>query len=311
VASLLKWESIFIDPVGALLAVLTFEILLLETTEANLGAVLEEILLFLVAGIVIGVALAYGLVLALRRHWVPEQLLSLVGISTALLAFIISDSISAESTEVLERISLADAADRQVKTYSGGMRRRLDLAASLVGRPQVLFLDEPTTGIDPRSRVEVWDLIQDLVEQGTTVLLTTQYLDEADQLADRIAVIDHGRLIREGTSDDLKDALGGAVIELSVPDERIDETMEALRRLCDEEPTFDVLTKEITVPARGGAETLLHVVRWLDSAAVTPKDIALHKPTLDDVFLALTGRTTEDDEPDPNGGPGRRTRRRA
>ncbi len=224
----------------------------------------------------------------------------------------IADSQS-RATEVLERIRLADAADRQVKTYSGGMQRRLDLAASLVGRPEVLFLDEPTTGIDPRSRIDVWELITDLVDGGTTVLLTTQYLDEADQLADRIAVIDEGRLISEGTSDDLKDTLGGSVIELSVPEERQLETIDALRAICVAEPTVHELTQEITVPAVEGAKTLTEVVRALDAASITPRDIALHKPSLDDVFLTLTGRPAESqeaDEPQPNGRRGRRRRRR-
>lgn len=213
--------------------------------------------------------------------------------------------------DVLERIRLAEAADRQVKTYSGGMQRRLDLAASLVGRPEVLFLDEPTTGIDPRSRIEVWELITDLVDDGTTVLLTTQYLDEADQLADRIAVIDEGRLISEGTSDDLKDRVGGAVIELSVPAEDEPETLEALRRVCGAEPAYHEMTREITVPALDGAQTLTDVVRALDTAGITPNDIALHKPSLDDVFLSLTGHMAEsaDDDDPPGGRRGRRRRR--
>ena len=213
------------------------------------------------------------------------------------------------AAEILERIRLDEAADRQVKTYSGGMQRRLDLAASLVGKPEVLFLDEPTTGIDPRSRLDVWELITDLVDGGTTVLLTTQYLDEADQLADRIAVIDEGRLISEGTSDDLKDTLGGSVIELSVPEEREAETMDALRAICHAEPVFHDMTREISVPAPNGAQTLTEVVRVLDAALIVPHDIALHKPSLDDVFLTLTGRPP-DSTPDPaaNGGRGRRRR---
>ncbi|MGI9648980.1 MAG: ATP-binding cassette domain-containing protein [Acidimicrobiia bacterium] len=221
----------------------------------------------------------------------------------------------AESTsragEVLERIGLSEAADRQVKTYSGGMQRRLDLAASLVGRPQVLFLDEPTTGIDPGSRIDVWELITDLVDGGTTVLLTTQYLDEADQLADRIAVIDEGRLITEGTSDDLKDTLGGSVIELSVPEERLAETMDSLRAICGSEPQLNELTREITVPAAEGAKTLTEVVRVLDGAAIGLHDIALHKPSLDDVFLTLTGHKAEREqaEPQTNGRRGRRRRK--
>ncbi len=225
--------------------------------------------------------------------------------------------------EVLERISLTDAADRPVRTYSGGMRRRLDLAASLVGRPQVLFLDEPTTGIDPRSRVEVWEMIEDLVAGGTTLLLTSQYLDEADQLADQIGVIDNGKLISEGTADELKDRLGGTVIELTVPGERRAEAMEVLARLDCEPPVFDPHRQVVTVGAPDGAETLLSAVRLLDGAGITPGDIALHKPTLDDVFLSITGHAataapdgTGPDGPGPDstvadpGPSGRRPRRR-
>ncbi len=214
------------------------------------------------------------------------------------------------ASEVLERISLTDAADRPVRTYSGGMKRRLDLAASLVGRPQVLFLDEPTTGIDPRSRVEVWEMITDLVDAGTTLLLTTQYLDEADQLADRIGVIDQGKLISEGTADELKDRLGGAVIELSVPDEEAAATIEALSRLDCDPPIFDPDRKVVTVGAPQGSETLMAAVRLLDGAGIKPADLALHKPTLDDVFLAITGHAATTDEAEPNGN-GRRNRRRS
>ena len=191
--------------------------------------------------------------------------------------------------DVLERIGLSGDAHRRVSTYSGGMRRRLDLAASLVGRPRVMFLDEPTTGIDPRSRMDLWELIEDLVADGTTVLLTTQYLEEADQLADRIAVIDHGRIIREGTADELKDTFGGAVLELGVEDDEREAAIRVLARLTDAEPTLDRSGRHLRVPARGGAQTLVEVVRALDDAGVTPVDLALHKPTLDDVFLGLTG----------------------
>ncbi len=215
------------------------------------------------------------------------------------------------AADVLERISLTDAADRPVRTYSGGMKRRLDLAASLVGRPQVLFLDEPTTGIDPRSRVEVWEMITDLVDAGTTLLLTTQYLDEADQLADRIGVIDQGKLISEGTADELKDRLGGAVIELSVPDEEAAATVEVLSRLDCDPPIFDADRKVVTVGAPEGSETLMAAVRLLDGAGIKPADLALHKPTLDDVFLAITGHAATTDEPEPNGNGRRRNRRRS
>jgi daunorubicin resistance ABC transporter ATP-binding subunit len=196
--------------------------------------------------------------------------------------------------EVLERIHLVDAADRPVRTYSGGMRRRLDLAASMVGRPQVLFLDEPTTGIDPRSRVDVWDLIQDLVKDGTTILLTTQYLEEADQLAARVGVIDQGRLIAEGTPEELKDRLGDAVVELTVPDGIRDDTMRALRAVTGEDPTFEPSSKKISIPAPDGSKTLMQAVRVLDEAGITPDDLTLRKPTLDDVFLSLTGHVAEE-----------------
>ncbi len=191
--------------------------------------------------------------------------------------------------DLLQRIHLDDAADRTVRTYSGGMRRRLDLAASLVGRPQVLFLDEPTTGIDPQSRLDLWELIRELIAAGTTVLLTTQYLDEADQLANRIAVIDRGKLIAEGTGDELKARLGGSVIELHVADDDRGRALEALAAVSSE-ATFEASHASIRLPAADGSQTLLAVVRRLDETGIAAQDIALHKPTLDDVFLTLTGR---------------------
>ncbi|MDH3261481.1 MAG: ATP-binding cassette domain-containing protein [Acidimicrobiia bacterium] len=193
------------------------------------------------------------------------------------------------AADVLKRIHLDDAADRTVRTYSGGMRRRLDLAASLVGRPSVLFLDEPTTGIDPQSRLDLWDLIRDLIVTGTTVLLTTQYLDEADQLANQIAVIDRGKLIAQGTGNELKDKMGGSVIELHVAEEDRPRTLEALAAISGE-ATFEAGHQSIRLPAPDGSQTLLAVVRRLDATSITVQDVALKKPTLDDVFLALTGR---------------------
>jgi ABC-2 type transport system ATP-binding protein len=193
------------------------------------------------------------------------------------------------SGEVLERMHLAAVADRQVKTYSGGMRRRLDLAASLVGRPQVLFLDEPTAGLDPASRHDLWALIRDLAATGATVLLTTQYLEEADQLADRIAVIDHGRLVSEGTGDQLKDHVGGAVVELRIPDEDCPRALAALRDAGDEDPTYDERGGRLVLPAPDGSRTLAEALQRLDAAGISPQDAALRKPTLDEVFLALTG----------------------
>ncbi|MFP4310411.1 MAG: ATP-binding cassette domain-containing protein [Nitriliruptoraceae bacterium] len=193
--------------------------------------------------------------------------------------------------DVLERIGLTEDATRQVGTYSGGMRRRLDLAASLVGRPEVMFLDEPTTGIDPRNRLELWDLIEDLVASGTTVLLTTQYLDEADRLAERIGVIDRGVVVQEGTADELKDAVGGSVLELAVRDEDRARAIEAIGRATGEE-VAELGGRRLRVSARQGSRTLLEVVRALDAAGLEADDIGLHKPSLDDVFLAVTGTTT-------------------
>jgi ABC-2 type transport system ATP-binding protein len=195
--------------------------------------------------------------------------------------------------EVLERIHLIEAADRPVRTYSGGMKRRLDLAASIVGRPEVLFLDEPTTGVDPGSRLDLWDMIEELVEGGTTLLLTTQYLEEADRLADRIGVIDHGKLIDEGTPDELKDRLGGNVVEVHVaPDDRA-TAAGALTAVADGDLRAE--GQSLLIPATQGALTLTAAVRALDDAGVTPQDIGLRRPTLDDVFLTLTGHKAEDE----------------
>ena len=194
----------------------------------------------------------------------------------------------ARATQVLDRIHLADAADRQVKTYSGGMRRRIDLSASLIGRPEILFLDEPTTGVDPASRRDLWQLIKDLVNTGTTVLLTTQYLEEADQLADRIAVINHGRLISEGTPEQLKARTGGSVLELSIPDTDRDTAIHVLSGVNGGHATYDHQRGKIIVPASRGVDTLREALHRLDAADIRPGDIGLHQPTLDDVFLHLT-----------------------
>ncbi|TVP66993.1 MAG: ATP-binding cassette domain-containing protein [Nitriliruptor sp.] len=196
--------------------------------------------------------------------------------------------------DVLERIGLTRDAGRQVGTYSGGMRRRLDLAASLVGRPEVMFLDEPTTGIDPRTRLELWDLIEDLVAAGTSVLLTTQYLDEADRLAARIGVIDRGVVVQEGTADELKDAVGGSVLELVVHDEDRVTAVETISSATGEE-VAELGGRRLRVAAREGSRTLLEVVRALDAAGVEADDIGLHRPSLDDVFLAVTGEPAGSD----------------
>ena len=207
--------------------------------------------------------------------------------------------------QLLERFGLAEAADRTAKTYSGGMRRRLDLGASLVGRPQVLFLDEPTTGLDPRGRIEMWDVIRELVSDGTTILLTTQYLEEADRLADLIAVIDDGSVIAEGTSDELKTRVGGEVLALRLTDRsRVPEAAGAVLALGPGGGNVDNNTGEITLPVGlDGTAILTEAVRRLDTAGIALADIALRKPSLDDVFLALTGHAAEqmDVEPAPAG----------
>jgi daunorubicin resistance ABC transporter ATP-binding subunit len=194
------------------------------------------------------------------------------------------------TADVLDRIHLTDVADRRVKTYSAGMRRRIDLAATLVGRPQVLFLDEPTTGVDPASRRDLWHLITDLVSTGTTVLLTTQYLEEADQLADRIAVINHGRLVADGTAEQLKAHTGGAVLEVSVADELRDCAVSALGAVDDGHVAYDPQRGTVVVPASRGVDSLRDALHRLDAAGIRPDDVGLHKPTLDDVFLHLTGQ---------------------
>jgi ABC-2 type transport system ATP-binding protein len=214
---------------------------------------------------------------------------------------------------ILERFDLVEAADRPAKTYSGGMRRRLDLGASLVGRPRVLFLDEPTTGLDPRSRLEMWDVIRELVKDGTTLLLTTQYLDEADRLADRIAVIDDGTVIAEGTSDELKTRIGGEVLALRVTDRtKVPAAAGAVLGLGPGGGNVDNNTGEITLPVgRDGTAILTEAVRRLDAEHIELADIGLRRPSLDDVFLALTGRTTADAwPPEEPGGPRRRRTRR-
>ena len=202
--------------------------------------------------------------------------------------------------EILERFELSDAAHRTAKTYSGGMRRRLDLGASLVGKPQVLFLDEPTTGLDPRSRLEMWDIIRELVMEGTSLLLTTQYLEEADRLADKISVIDVGQVIAEGTSDELKGRVGGEVLALRVADrDRAAEAAGTVLGLGPGGGNVDNNTGEINVPVGSdGTAILTEAVRRLDAEGIKLADVALRRPTLDDVFLALTGHAAEQAEGD-------------
>jgi ABC-2 type transport system ATP-binding protein len=203
------------------------------------------------------------------------------------------------AVELLEQFVLTDAADRAAKNYSGGMQRRLDLAASLVGHPKVLFLDEPTTGLDPRSRLGMWDIIRSLVADGTTLLLTTQYLDEADELADEIVVIDHGQVIAAGTAEDLKGRVGGDVVEFTVPDRgRIGDAVAAVVKIGESEPLSDPDTGMVSIRVGSrGSDALVETVRALDAANLETRGLAMRRPSLDDVFLALTGHAAEEEEP--------------
>ena len=215
----------------------------------------------------------------------------------------------ANTSVVLDQLGLADAADRPVSTYSGGMRRRLDLGASLVGAPRLLLLDEPTTGLDPRSRNELWDAIRGMVAAGTDVLLTTQYLDEADQLAQRIVIVDKGRVIADGTPDELKSRAGRDVIEIRVRTAGdLPVVAEALGRMGTDAPRTDAGTGRVTIPVDGGRAVIADAVRALDALAVEVDDIGLRRPTLDEVFLTLTGSPIAGDDsgtdaPGPDAGP--------
>jgi ABC-2 type transport system ATP-binding protein len=210
----------------------------------------------------------------------------------------------AQAAELLARFDLEEAADRPAKTFSGGMQRRLDLAASLIASPAVLFLDEPTTGLDPRSRLGMWEIIRELVASGTTILLTTQYLEEADELADEIVVIDRGLVIAGGTSEQLKDRVGGDVLEFRVPDRgRLADAASAVAGLAEAEPHVDHAAGRVTVGVGGSnSEALVEAVRRLDAAGVRTDGLAVRRPSLDDVFLALTGHAAEDDTGEPSGG---------
>ena len=195
--------------------------------------------------------------------------------------------------EALERMTLVDAGDKPVKTYSGGMRRRLDLAASLIGRPPILFLDEPTTGLDPRTRNDLWALIEELVAEGTTVLLTTQYMEEAEHLAHRIVVMDSGRVVAQGTADELKDHLGGNVLEVQVVDRvDLDKAAALIVGLAGGPPRVDPDLRQISFPIDGGANVLIAAGRALGDAGIDVEDLGIRRPSLDEVFLSLTGHTT-------------------
>jgi ABC-2 type transport system ATP-binding protein len=211
----------------------------------------------------------------------------------------------ANSTRVLGQLGLVEDADRLVRTYSGGMRRKLDLGASLVGAPRLLLLDEPTTGLDPRSRIELWDAIRELVNQGTNVLLTTQYLDEADRLADQIVIIDHGRTIEHGTPLELKQRTGRSVIEVHVRDRKdLAQVAQALTTIGDSQAQVEESTRRVTVVVEGGTEQLNRALAPLERRAITLEEVALRQPRLDEVFLALTGQAQPQAPADDLVGPG-------
>ena len=204
------------------------------------------------------------------------------------------------ATELLEQFALTDAADRSVKTYSGGMRRRLDLAASMVARPNILFLDEPTTGLDARARIAMWETIRTLVADGTTLLLTTQYLEEADELADKIVVIDHGRVIAEGTADQLKANMAADFIDITVANpQQTAKASQLLQTLSDESPHTDAQRGHVSIAVESGAQSIAEVVRLLDAQSVSIAELNLRRPSLNDVFLSITGHEIVEEEAKP------------
>lgn len=213
------------------------------------------------------------------------------------------------ATELLEQFSLTDRAKSPIRTYSGGMRRRLDLAASLVVKPKVLFLDEPTTGLDPRGRQEMWEVIDELVKGGVTLLLTTQYLEEADQLADEIAVIDHGKVIARGTSDSLKKQVGGERLEIVVENQHVAAVREIVAKVSASAVAVDEAMRKISAPVSTGSKALIEAAKFLDDQGIHPLDIGLKRPSLDDVFLSLTGHVAEDEKTEDQSGVNKKSKR--
>src|ERR1700674_779475 len=236
----------------------------------------------------IGLAGQYA---AVDGHLTGSENLRLIGRLTQ----IPKDRIHARADELLKRFDLKEAGDRVVRTYSGGMRRRLDLAAALVHQPPVLFLDEPTTGLDPQGRLELWDVIRELVSDGTTVLLTTQYLEEADQLSHRVVVIDHGRIIAEGTPAELKARVGSTVVEIGLAD--VNEAARARIILSPFDNELEQDGRTVRLKSHDGASVLIEALRALDGAGMAPATITVREPSLDDAFLALTGRRAGPDSP--------------
>ena len=212
--------------------------------------------------------------------------------------------------ELLEQFSLTDAAKRPIRTYSGGMRRRLDLSASLIVKPKILFLDEPTTGLDPRGRQEMWGVIKSLVAGGTTLLLTTQYLEEADHLADDIVVVDHGKVIARGTSDQLKRQVGGERLEIVVEGKDLASAKEIVSKVSGANVNVDEGLRQVSAPVTTGSKALIEAARELDDRGIHPLDIGLKRPSLDDVFIALTGHLAEEPKVEEESGAGRKGRRK-
>ncbi|MBU3715432.1 MAG: ATP-binding cassette domain-containing protein [Candidatus Nanopelagicaceae bacterium] len=214
------------------------------------------------------------------------------------------------ATELLEQFSLTDAAKRPIRTYSGGMRRRLDLSASLIVKPKILFLDEPTTGLDPRGRQEMWGVIKSLVRGGTTLLLTTQYLEEADHLADDIVVVDHGKVIARGTSDQLKRQVGGERLEIVAAANDLAQVKEIVAKVAGGNVSVDEGIRQVSAPVTTGSKALIEAARQLDDLGIHPLDIGLKRPSLDDVFISLTGHVAEEQKPEEGGEIKARGRRR-